>query len=163
VTLRDLAIDPVPHLDGTRVGAFFTPAEQRDAAQQQVIAFSDQLIDEIRAADMVVISAPMYNFGISSNLKAYFDHLARAGVTFKYTENGPVGLLTGKKILVFSTRGGLYDGTTRDTQIPYLREFLSFLGLSDITFVTAEGLAMGEPQKQAALEKARAHVQKLAA
>jgi FMN-dependent NADH-azoreductase len=163
VTLRDLATDPVPHLDGARVGAFFTPADHRSPEQKDVIAYSDALIAELRAADTVVISAPMYNFGIPSTLKAYFDHVARAGETFRYTANGPIGLLTGKKVVIFSTRGGLYQGTPRDTQSPYLREFLGFLGMTDISFVTAEGLALGDEQKAAALADARKALHSLAA
>jgi FMN-dependent NADH-azoreductase len=101
-----------------------------------------------------VLGLPMYNFGVPSTLKAYFDHIARAGRTFKYTEKGPVGLLTGKKAFVFATRGGLYAGTPLDTQTSYVRDFLRFLGISDVEFVYAEGLALGDAPKSAALAKA---------
>jgi FMN-dependent NADH-azoreductase len=163
VTLRDLSVESVPHLDGERVGAFFAPAEQRNEAQQAVIAYSDRLIDEIRAADIIVIAAPMYNFSLPSTLKAYFDHIARAGVTFRYTESGPVGLLTGKKVVVFSTRGGLYAGTPNDGETPLIRQFLGFLGMTDVSFVYAEGLAYGDAAKEAALTEARKAIEQLAA
>jgi len=105
----------------------------------------------------------MYNFGVPSVLKAYFDHVARAGVTFRYTEKGPIGLLTGKKVYVLAARGGLYAGTPKDSQTGYVRDFLGFLGLTDIEFVYAEGLAMGEASKQAALGKAHEALEQLAA
>ena len=96
---------------------------------------------------MIVLGLPMYNFGVPSQLKAYFDHIARAGVTFKYTEKGPVGQLTGKKAYVFAARGGLYAGTPLDTQTGYVRDFLRFLGIGDVEFVYAEGLNMGPEQQ----------------
>ena len=106
--VRDLGANPVPHLDGTRVAAFFTKPEERNAEQKAIVAYSDELIGELRRADVLVLGLPMYNFGVPSQLKAWFDHLARAGETFKYTEKGAVGLLTGKKAYVFATRGGKY-------------------------------------------------------
>ena len=125
------------------------------------VAYSDQLIDELRRADTLVLRLPMYNFGLPSALKAYFDLVARAGVTFKYTETGPVGLLTGKKAYVFATRGGYYAGTPKDAQTAYLRDFLGFLGITDVAFVYAEGLATGEAVKTASLAKARIAIEKL--
>jgi FMN-dependent NADH-azoreductase len=160
--LRDLAKDPVPHLDAERFGAFITPKEKRTAAQNAAVAYSDRLIDEIRRADTIVLALPMYNFGVPSTLKAYIDHIARAGVTFKYTEKGPVGLLGGRKVYVVATRGGLYEGTALDTQTAYIRDFLAFLGITDVEFVYAEGLAMGDAPKAAGLAKARAQLQQLA-
>ena len=162
VIVRDLMAEPVPHLDAARFGALVSKPENRTAQQAQVVAYSDSLIDELRRADVVVLGLPMYNFGVPSTLKAYFDHVARAGVTFRYGERGPVGLLTGKKVLVFAARGGLYQGTPRDTQTTYVRDFLAFLGMTDIEFVYAEGLAMGPAAKDGALEKAHAHVDRLA-
>ena len=153
--LRDLARDPVPHLDAERFGAFLAEDEARDAKQKSVVAYSDRLIDELRRADVIVIGLPMYNFGVPSMLKAYFDHIARAGVTFRYTEKGAVGLLTGKKTYVFAARGGRYAGTPSDTQTGYVRQFLAFLGIEDVEFVYAEGLAIGEASKQTALTQAR--------
>jgi len=152
---RDLAREPVPHLDAERFGAFLAGEDARDAEQEAVVAYSDRLIDELKRADVIVIGLPMYNFGVPSTLKAYFDHVARAGVTFRYTENGPLGLLTGKQAYVFAARGGRYAGTPSDTQTGYVRQFLRFLGIVDVEFVYAEGLAMGEAGKQAALARAR--------
>ena len=158
---RDLASDPVPHLDAERFSAFITPIEKRNSAQNQVVAYSDTLISELKRADTIVLGLPMYNFGLPSTLKAYFDHIARAGVTFKYTEKGPVGLLTGKKAYVFATRGGYYAGKPSDTQTAYVRDFLAFLGITDVEFVYAEGLATGEAVKTASLAKARGQLQQL--
>jgi len=163
VIVRDLAREPVPHLTGERFVAFTTAKEKRTPEQNQVVAYSDGLIDELRQAEVIVLGLPMYNFGVPSMLKAWFDHIARAGVTFRYTEKGPVGLLTGKKVYVFATRGGIYvgkarDGQTADTQSTYIRDFLAFLGMTDVQFVYAEGLAMGDASKTAALAKARSRI-----
>ena len=154
VVVRDLAREPVPHLTAERFQAFLAKPEARSAEQQAIVASSDALIRELQAADVVVIGLPMYNFGVPSQLKAYFDHVARAGVTFRYTESGPVGLLTGKKAYVFATRGGLYAGTARDSETAYVRQFLAFVGIADVEFVYAEGLAISDASKQAALAKA---------
>ena len=151
VVVRDLARDPVPHLTAERFQSFVAKPEARTADQQRVVAYSDALIDELRRADVIVLGLPMYNFGIPSMLKAYFDHIARAGVTFRYTANGPEGLLNGKKVYVFATRGGIYAGTPLDTQTAYVRTFLGFLGITEVEFVYAEGLAISEAGKQAAL------------
>jgi FMN-dependent NADH-azoreductase len=164
VIVRDVAAaEPVPHLTAERFGAFITKAEERSAAQHAVVAYSDALIEEIKRADVVVIGLPMYNFGVPSQLKAYFDHIARAGVTFAYTEKGPVGKLTGKKVYVFAARGGQYSGTPLDTQTAYVRDFLAFLGMTDVQFVYAEGLAISAQSKEAGLAKAAAHIAQLAA
>jgi len=159
---RDLVADPVPHLDGARAGAFFAKPEERGPEQRAVIAYSDALIDELRGADVLVLGLPMYNFGIPSTLKAYFDHVARSGHTFRYTEKGPEGLLKGKKAVIFAARGGLYAGTPKDTQTGYVRDFLAFLGIEDVEFVYAEGLAMGEAPRKQALDTAAARVRVLA-
>ncbi len=153
VIARDLAHSPVPHLDAERFGAFLAKPESRTPQQQAVIDYSNELIDELRRADVIVLGLPMYNFGVPSTLKAYFDHVARAGVTFKYTEKGPVGLLTGKKAYVIATRGGLYAGTPNDTQTSDMRQILGFLGITDVDFVYAEGLAINRDH---ALATARA-------
>jgi FMN-dependent NADH-azoreductase len=164
VVVRDVAApEPVPHLTAERFGAFITKAEERNAAQHAVVAYSDALIREIQQADVIVIGLPMYNFGVPSQLKAYFDHIARAGITFAYTEKGPVGRLTGKKVYVFAARGGLYSGTPMDTQTSYVRDFLAFLGMTDVQFVYAEGLAISPQSKEAGLAKAAAHIARLAA
>ena len=163
VILRDLAREPVPHLSAERFGAFLAKPGERTPEQQAVVDDSDALIDELKRADVIVLGLPMYNFGVPSTLKAYFDHIARAGATFRYTEQGPVGLLTGKQAYVFATRGGFYSGTEADTQTPFVRQFLGFLGITDVEFVYAEGLAVSEAAKQAGLARAQNAVRRLSA
>jgi len=161
---RDVAAaEPVPHLNAERFGSFITKPEERSAAQHAVVAYSDILINELRQADVIVLGLPMYNFGVPSQLKAYFDHIARAGVTFKYTEKGPVGQLTGKKVYVFAARGGVHAGTPIDTQTSYVRDFLRFLGMDDVEFVYAEGLAISPESKEAGLARAAAEIERLVA
>lgn len=155
VIVRDLAREPVPHLDAARFGAFIAKPDERNAEQQAAARESDALIAELKAADVLVLGLPLYNFGLPSTLKAYFDHVGRAGHTFKYTEKGPVGLLTGKKAYVFATRGGLYQGSARDTQTDYVRDFLGFIGITDVEFVYAEGLAISVESKNASLARAQ--------
>lgn len=155
VITRDFARTPMPHLDGATFQAFLTPPTQRDAEQQAAVDHSDSLIAELALADVVVIGLPMYNLGMPSMLKAWFDHVMRAGKTFRYTERGPQGLLEGKKALVFATRGGRYAGTAGDVQTQYVRNLLAFIGIVDVEFVYAEGLNMGEAAKADGL--ARAH------
>jgi FMN-dependent NADH-azoreductase len=161
VVVRDLASDPVPHLNAERFGAFIAKPETRTLQQDAFVAYSDGLINELKQADVIVLGLPMYNFGVPSTLKAYFDHIARAGVTFRYPEKGPVGLLTGKKAYVFAARGGIYAGTSRDTQTGYVRDFLAFLGITDVEFVYAEGLAMGDVSREAGILKARNSIERL--
>lgn len=158
VTVRDLASEPVPHLDATRFGAFIAKPEERTIEQQATANYSEALIAELKAADVIVLGLPLYNFGLPSTLKAYFDHIGRAGFTFRYTENGPVGLLTGKKAYVFAARGGQYQGTTLDTQTAYVRDFLGFIGISDVQFVYAEGLAISESSKEASIAQAHREI-----
>src|SRR5262245_8686991 len=160
---RDLARDPVPHLTAERFQSFLAPAAERTRAQRAVVEHSDALIDEIRRADVIVIGLPMYNFGVPSTLKAYFDHIARAGGTFRYTEQGPQGLLTGKKVYVVATRGGRYAGTHHDSVTAFVRQFLAFLGLDDVEFVYAEGLAIDEASKVDALSRAEQAIGQLVA
>jgi FMN-dependent NADH-azoreductase len=155
---RDLAAQPVPHLTEQAIGAFFTPGENRSAEQADAVKLSDQLVAELKAADLIVIGAPMYNFSVSSALKAWIDHIARAGVTFKYAETGPVGLLGGKKVIVFTSRGGVYSqgpAKSMDFHETYLRGVLGFVGLNDVTFVHTEGLSLGEEAATSALARAR--------
>jgi len=161
VIVRDLAAEPVPHLDAARFGAFIAKPGERTPEQQAVVDYSDALIGELKRADVVVLGLPIYNFGLPSTLKAYFDHIGRAGETFKYTEKGPVGLLTGKKVYVFAARGGIYAGTPNDTQTPYIRTFLSFIGMNDVEFVYAEGLAISEVSKEQGLLRAQAAIDAL--
>jgi len=163
VVARDLAQHPLPHLTAERFTAFGTPASQRTLEQQRLVAESDALIDELRRADVLVIGLPMYNFGVPSTLKAYFDHVARAGVTFRYTADGPVGLLTGKKAYVFATRGGKHAGTATDLQTGFVRQFLGFIGIRDVEFIYAEGLALGEQQREQSLAAAAERIVQLAA
>jgi len=157
---RDLAAEPVPHLDGARAGAFFAKPEERTPGQREVIAYSDALIDELRRADVLVLGLPMYNFGVPSQLKAWFDHLARAVETFKYTEKGPVGLLAGKKAYVFAARGGLYGDEHSQTQ--FVRQFLGFIGITDVEFVYAEGLAISPESRNNSLMAAQGRARVLA-
>lgn len=142
VTRRDLSDGSVPHLDSEEFSAWNTEASERTDKQSELAALSDTLIAELEAADVIVLTAPMYNFGIPSSLKAWIDRIARAGRTFKYTENGPEGLLKNKQVIIISSRGGKYAGTPMDTQTDYLRDVMKFVGLDDVTFIYAEGLAM---------------------
>ena len=155
VITRDLARDPVPHLTAERFAAFLAKPEERTPEQRTIVAASDVLVGELRQADVIALALPMYNFGVPSTLKAYFDHVARAGVTFRYTANGPVGLLSGKQAYVFAARGGLYAGTPLDTQTAYVKTFLGFLGIDEVEFVYAEGLAISEASRETALAHAR--------
>jgi len=161
VVQRDLAAEPVPHLSAARFAAFIAAPEQRDAEQRAVAEYSAALIAEIKQAEVLVLGLPMYNFGVPSQLKAYFDHIARAGLTFRYTAEGSVGLLGGKKAYVFAARGGLYAGTPLDTQTQYVRDFLRFVGISDVEFIYAEGLAIGTERRESALSGARAQIDEL--
>jgi FMN-dependent NADH-azoreductase len=163
VKVRDLAKEPIPHLDAAGFGAFLAKPEARTPEQQAAAQFSDELIAELKSADVIVLGLPLYNFGLPSTLKAYFDQIGRAGETFRYTAEGPVGLVTGKKAYVFATRGGLYKGTPSDTQTPYVRAFLGFLGITDVEFVYAEGLAISETSKLASIEKAHRDITELVA
>ena len=158
LVVRDLAGEPVPHLDEQRFQAFLEKPEKRNHFQKSVVAYSDTLIDELRRADVIVLGLPMYNFGVSSQLKSWIDHIARAGETFKYSEKGPVGLLTGKKAYVLAARGGLYAGSPADTQTAYVRLLLGFLGVTDVEFVYAEGLAISPESREKALASARAKI-----
>jgi FMN-dependent NADH-azoreductase len=162
IIVRDLASDTVPHLSAERFAAFLSKPGERSAAQSDVVAYSDTLIGELRQADVIVLGLPMYNFGVPSQLKAYFDHIARAGETFRYSATGPVGLLTGKKAYVFAARGGLYAGSALDTQTSYVRDFLRFVGIEDIEFVYAEGLAISAESKASGLASAAAQIERLA-
>ena len=158
VVVRDLARSPAPVVDEAALGALFTPAEQRTPEQAARVAASDALVAEVQAADVLVIGVPMYNFGISTQLKNWIDAIARAGVTFRYTENGPEGLLKGKKVYIAFARGGRYRGTAADTQTPYLQTVLGFLGMTDLHFVYAEGLNMGEDAVKQGFAEAAADI-----
>lgn len=143
VTVRDLATNPHPVLDGAALGALFTPADQRTPEQAARAALDDALIAEVQAHDVIVLGVPMYNFGVPVQLKTWLDAIARNGVTFRYTANGPEGLLKGKTVYVAFARGGIYRDTPADSQTPYLKTILGFLGITDVKFIYAEGLNMG--------------------
>jgi len=142
ISVRDLGANPHPVLDGAALGALFTPADQRSADQAARVALDDALIAEAQAADVIVIGAPMYNFSMPIQLKAWFDAIARAGVTFRYTETGPEGLLKNKKVYVATARGGIYPADA-DPQVPQIRMLLNFLGMTENEFIYSAGLAMG--------------------
>ena len=154
VVHRDVGTTPPPHLDAATIGAFFTPAEDRSDEQKSLIALSDELIAEVQDADIIVIGSPMHNFGISSGLKAWFDHIARAGVTFRYTENGPEGLLGGRKAVVVTATGGDYTENSpakdMDHQLPHLRTLLGFIGITDVSVAVASKTAVGDEGVKAA-------------
>ncbi|MBD2796774.1 FMN-dependent NADH-azoreductase [Xenorhabdus sp. 18] len=143
ITIRDLAENPVPVLDGELVSALRPSDAALTERQKTVLALSDKLVSELKTHDVIVITAPMYNFTIPTQLKTYFDLIARVGVTFQYTENGPEGLLKGKRAVILTSRGGIYKNSPADVMTPYLRTFLGFIGITDVEFVFAEGLALG--------------------
>ncbi len=143
ITVRDLAANPIPVLDGELVGALRPSDAPLTPRQQEALALSDELIAELQAHDVIVINAPMYNFNIPTQLKNYFDLVARAGVTFRYTENGPEGLVKGKRAIVLTSRGGIHKDTPTDLVAPYMTLFLGFIGITDVNFVFAEGIAYG--------------------
>ena len=151
----------IPHVDAARFKALTSPADQLDDAQRSVVAFSNALIAELQAADTIILAAPMYNFSIPSQLKSYFDHVARAGITFKYTEQGPVGLLQNKKVYVMTSRGGFYKDTPNDLETPYLKNLLGFLGLTNLEIIYVEGIGISAEQKAQAVKAAEAEVDAL--
>ncbi|KKD61656.1 FMN-dependent NADH-azoreductase [Grimontia sp. AD028] len=157
---RDLAAHPIPVLDGELMMGL-RGAENPTKRQQEALAQSDQLIEEIKASDTLVIAAPMYNFNIPTQLKNWIDFIARAGVTFSYTENGPKGLLTGKKAIVVTTRGGMHKDMPTEHITGYMTTVLGFVGITEVQFVYAEALAMGEEPAQASMEQAAKSLQAL--
>jgi FMN-dependent NADH-azoreductase len=166
IVTRDLAATPVPHLTEQLVGAFFTPPDQRNADQAHAIKGSDALVDELLAADIIVIGAPMYNFSVTSGLKAWIDNIARVGRTFSYGANGPQGLVGGKKVYVFTASGGVYSsgpGAAYDHLTTYLGAVLGFLGMTDVTFIAAEGVSMGEEAAATAIAKGRSDIDAIVA
>jgi FMN-dependent NADH-azoreductase len=163
VVRRDVGSDPIPHLDGKTTAAI-RGAEATTAKAREAVALSDRLVAEVKAADILVIGAPMYNFGMPSTLKAWFDHVLRAGITFRYSKAGPEGLVKGKKAIVIETRGGLYSSgpaAAMDSQEPHLRTMLGFMGIDDITFVRAEKLGFGPEAVDAAIAAATAELDAL--
>jgi FMN-dependent NADH-azoreductase len=165
VVTRDLARDPLPHLDGDFLGGMGRAPADRDAPQAAALARSDALIDELLAADVVVIAAPMHNFGIPSALKAWIDHVARAGRTFRYTAAGPEGLLQGKRAILVLSRGGVYTRGPMlrlEFQESYLRGVLGFLGITDVRVIRIEGMALGADVAAAAVARALAEAEGIA-
>jgi FMN-dependent NADH-azoreductase len=157
VTVRDLVNEPIPAIDGEILAAF-GPSDTKTEQQQAHLDLSNTLIDEIKAHDVIVIAAPMYNFTIPSHLKHYFDFIARSGHTFKYTEQGSVGLLENKRAFVLTSRGGIYKDTPADTMVPYMTLFLNFLGIKDVEFIFAEGTALGTDSVEKAHQHAQQHI-----
>ncbi len=156
VIQRDLGTNPIPHLTAANVAG--VRGEPRSEEEQAARALSDELIAELRAADKIVIGAPMYNFSIPTGLRSWFDYVLRAGETFSYSEAGPQGLITGKRVIVVESRGGLYsEGPAKvmDFQEPYLRTLLGFIGLTDVTFIHAEKIGFGPEAREAALASAK--------
>ncbi|WP_114195163.1 FMN-dependent NADH-azoreductase [Edaphovirga cremea] len=163
ITIRDLAANPIPVLDGELVGALRPSDATLTPRQQEALDLSDELIAELQAHDVVVIAAPMYNFNIPTQLKNYFDLVARAGVTFRYTEQGPEGLIVGKRVIVLTSRGGIHKDTPSDLVVPYLRLFLGFLGMTDVDFVFAEGIAYGPEVATKAQDAAKSLIEQVIA
>ena len=156
---RDLTADSIPHLSLAAFAASMTPADTRSTAEHQAAALADALIEEVEAADVIVLAAPMYNFSIPSTLKAWIDHITRAGRTFRYGAAGAEGLLKGRKVFIITGRGGIYSDDSpakdMDFQEPYLRAMLGFLGLDDVTFIHVEGLKISPEAAASGIERAR--------
>ncbi|MCF7518594.1 FMN-dependent NADH-azoreductase [Pseudoalteromonas sp. L21] len=161
ITVRDLSSDAIDHLTQTEMAAWMTDVNERSDEQKALAAISDELIGELNDNDLIVIGMPMYNFGIPSTFKTWIDRIARAGITFKYTEQGAVGLLENKKVVVLAARGGVYQGSDIDTQTKYLKDVLGFVGMTDVDFIYAEGLAM--PGAEQSLEAAQENIKKFVA
>ncbi|MBO0366227.1 FMN-dependent NADH-azoreductase [Pseudomonas shirazensis] len=162
INVRDVAANPLPHLDADLLGGWMKPAEQRSMPEQEAFERSNQLTDELLAADVLVMAAPMYNFTIPSTLKAWLDHVLRAGITFKYTPTGPQGLLQGKRAIVLTARGGIHAGAGSDHQEPYLRQAMAFIGIHDVDFIHAEGLNMSGDFHEKGVNQAKARLAALA-
>lgn len=163
LTRLDLNQQQLPHLAMSEIAAWMTPVAERSAEQAEIAALSDLSIAQVQAADVILVGVPMYNFGVPSQLKAWLDRLARAGITFKYTEAGAVGLLADKPVVIFATRGGIYKDLPHDSQTPFLKAFFNFIGLKNLHFVYAEGLNMGADSAQAALQAAKVQIGDLTA
>jgi FMN-dependent NADH-azoreductase len=164
VVVRDLARSPLPHIDNEFVTATRGAGAPLTERHQAIVARSDELIDELAAADIVVIAAPMINFNVSSTLKSWFDYVARAGRTFRYSETGPQGLMTGKRVVIVSASGGIYSGDKGavDFQVPWLRNMLGFLGMTDVEVIRVEGTAFGAEAAEQAVARAVAHARQVA-
>ncbi|WP_016855216.1 FMN-dependent NADH-azoreductase [Halomonas smyrnensis] len=155
ITRRDLVADELPHLGLAELSSWQLAPEARDTEQRELAARSDALIEELLAHDVVVLGVPLYNLGLPTQMKAWFDRVLRAGVTFRYTENGPVGLIEGKRAILLAARGGEYAGSELDSQTPHLTHMLGLMGIGEVDTVFAEGLNMGEAKHDAAMSEAR--------
>lgn len=155
VAERNFTDEAIPHLDGAWLTALSTAEADRSQQQQAQVAFSDKLVAELLKADTLMIGLPMYNFSLPSMLKAWIDHIARAGVTFKYTENGAVGLLEGKKVYLVAALGGVHETGATDFLRPYMKHIMAFVGLNDVEFISADGLNMGPERREQGLASAR--------
>lgn len=162
ITEIDLNAKPFPHLEMAEIASWMTAESERTAEQAALAALSDELIGSVTAADAIVIGVPMYNFALPSQLKSLLDRLARAGVTFKYTEQGPVGLLADKPVIFVLSRGGVYANSPADSQVPFLTTFFNFVGLKNLHFVYAEGLNMGPDSAEKATLAAQQQLDDLA-
>jgi FMN-dependent NADH-azoreductase len=163
VVYRDLDAAPLPHLTNATVAGI--RAEPASDSEHAARALSDELIAELREADVIVIGAPMYNFSVPTTLRAWFDHVLRAGETFRYTEKGPQGLLPGKRVIVVESRGGLYSSGPAqgmDAQEPHLRTLLGFVGISDVAFIRAEKLGFGPEAREQSISAAQAELKLVA-
>ncbi len=161
ITTRDLGRDPVPMLDG-EIAAGLRGGDNLSERQQAALALSDELVAEIKAHDTIVIAAPMYNFSIPTTLKSWIDFIARAGVTFTYTETGPVGLIEGKRAIIVTTRGGAHKGGSTDHVVPYLTTVLGFIGITQVDTVYAEALNMGPDAATAGIDLAKQAIDAIA-
>ena len=161
IITRDLSANDLPYVSEARFGANLTPRDERTAEQQQLAAIADELIEELQAADTIVLGVPIYNFGVPATFKAWADLVARAGTTFKYTDNGPVGLLSGKKAYLAVASGGTPVGSEIDFMTPWLKFFLGFIGIQDVTVVAADGIMGGDGESKIA--NAHGEVERLAA
>ncbi len=155
VVVRDIGAEPLPYLDGELVGALRGGDAELTARQQSAAALSDTLIAELKAADYVVVAVPMYNFGIPVQLKSWFDLICRAGITFSYSETGPKGHITGKKVLVVTTTGGAHRNTATDLALAHAQAVLGFVGMTETTVAYAEALNMGPDAQEKGLASAR--------
>ncbi|KMK51046.1 FMN-dependent NADH-azoreductase [[Actinobacillus] muris] len=160
ITTRDLAAEPLPYFNGE--AAVATRGAPQTEAQKSLLALSDELVAELQKTDVLVINAPMYNFSVPAQLKSYFDYVARAGVTFRYTSEGPEGLVKGKKAVVILTTGGLHKDSPTDLVKQYVKTFLAFIGITDVEFVYAEGIGMGEQAVEKARQSAKAELDRIA-
>lgn len=156
VITRDVAKETLPHLTQVEMESWMTPEVERTTQQKDLARVSDSLVQELKESNTVVVAMPMYNFGVPSTFKSWVDRIARAGITFSYTENGPVGLLKNKKVIIVAARGGLYKGTIKDSQTQFLKDIFSFIGLNDVRFIYAEGLNM--PDGHLNLAQAQAEI-----